>query len=77
MAYFILHSSEDGFHTEEVSKEELLERVSDPDYYGRVEICTEMPEKSDPNYWGSKLVIIKGKVVVPHAKKVVTEYEVD
>lgn len=30
----------------------------------------------DPNYWGGKLLIIKGEIIVPKAKQTIIEYEV-
>ena len=83
--YYIIHSGEDGLGIEEVTKEELLERITPnmaeegETYYGDPEILSKMPECDDGYFVGhnNALVIIKGKIISPKAKKVVTEFEVE
>lgn len=36
-----------------------------------------MPDDSDTNYWGNKVLIIKGKIVSPTEEKIVTQYNID
>ena len=73
-SYFIIAGSEDGgCHMERVSKEECLQRISG-DYYGsRRKILNRLPEDIC-NF--TDLVIIKGEIIVPKPKTVVTEYEI-
>lgn len=76
MNYFILTASEDGGHAECISRSELLKRLNE-DYWGSdVEFQTSFPSNKDMNYWGGKVVIIKGDVVAPKAVEVVKRYEV-
>lgn len=69
--YFVIYGSEDGGSMERLTKELLLKRLNEG-YYGEKEVLSELPEDID-NFNG--LVIIKGSLVVPTAKKVVTEFE--
>lgn len=81
--YYIIHSGEDGLDVEEVTKEELLERITPSEdgetYHGHTEILNTLPDCDGGYFVGhhGALVIIKGKIIVPKAKKVVTEFEVD
>lgn len=77
MAYFILHSGDDGFSAEMVDEKTLLERLNE-DYYGDVEalLTDNFPVNPDPNYWGSRLMIIKGDLVMPKPVTTVQTWEV-
>jgi len=80
--YFIITSSEDGTTVEQITKEELMSRIT-PDedgdlYYGLgAKFLNELPEWNDgyPNMSFEDVIIIKGDFVVPKEKKVVTQYE--
>jgi hypothetical protein len=81
--YVIIHASEDGDITVEfLTKDDLTERIN-PDkfgsyYYGSDAVWYEdIPEHRDPQYWFRSGLIIKGKIVSPSPKTVVTEYNVD
>ena len=81
--YYVIHSGEDGLDVDELSQEELLERIK-PDEQGEVyyggELLTKLPEINDGYIAGHgdrAFFIIKGKIISPKAKKVVTEFEVE
>ena len=63
--YFVFDVSEDGDVSFEcISKEELTKRLNE-DYWGVID-----PE--NPYFW-----IVKGKLVKPYEKKIVTEYDIE
>ena len=73
--YFVITSDEDGGHIRQMSKDELEEAVNpggvlyiDPDY---PKALINIPA-DDINYWGYHFLIIKGEIVVPQTKQVVT-----
>lgn len=82
--YFVIYCSESSTYIEQVTKEELLKSITpnedgDTDY-GKPENITfldSMPkdinwQEDNPN----TILIIKGQVVVPKPKKIVTEYDI-
>jgi hypothetical protein len=74
--YFVITAS-DGEHSIELfSKEELHERINNPDYYGSgVEFLSEVP---DMDYMGNRdILIIKGKIITPRPAEVVKIFEID
>lgn len=73
--YIVVSNSDGDLRFEQVEKEELLERVAD-NYYGTKEFVMNLKE-SDPNYWGDKIMIIKGEVVVPKPKKIIDSFDID
>jgi hypothetical protein len=82
--YYIIADSENGLDVQEVSKEELLGRLTPENgetYYGDIEILEEIPEVSDGHFHTNNdkkgVIIIKGKIIKPKEKKVVLEYEVE
>jgi len=81
--YFVLHSSEDGTSMSIFNYEELIKEVLNTDdgeaYFGTSKTMTEEEAKKDGmEYWPSdKILIIKGKVVIPKPIKVVKEFEVE
>lgn len=51
---------------------ELSESDSPPEFFDTFEQAD-----SEPMYWGRKRMLIKGDIVVPKPKQVVTEYSID
>lgn len=84
VSYFLVWPGDDGTEIEELTKEELLKRIS-PDedgdfYYGEeFKFLDKIPE-IDKGDWGqvpdNVAVVIEGKIVKPRSVKVVTKYEV-
>ncbi len=77
--YFIIHSDEDGTRVVPVTKKELLKRIAE-EYYGpNMKALPKIPD-SDKGYWMApegSYVIIKGKIIMPDARQVVTQYDVE
>ena len=75
--YFVICNSDGDTTVDCLTKEELLERLDPEDsYYGNGGYLKEISD-TDTNYWGEKVLIIKGEVVVPKEVKVVTEIDID
>ncbi len=79
--YFaIVGSFDGGCHLEQLTKEELLKKIT-PNEYGETDWClgedrmilSKPPEEID-NF--SDILIIKGEIVTPVAKKFATEFDV-
>lgn len=74
--YFIINNSDGDTTVKTVSKEELLEDLDNGDY-GENPIFLDSIPQSDTNYWGEKgYLIIKGSIVTPNAKQVITKHEI-
>ena len=74
--YFVIHVSENGdISIREMTKIHLLEMLKE-DQYG-YDVFRDKLSVRDPQYWGDKnTLIIKGEIVVPFAKKVITTYNI-
>ena len=74
--YFIISNSDGDTTITEMNKTELLEAIEENDW--GVKLCLgDIPENRDTNYWGDSILIIKGKVVTPEPKQVITSYDID
>lgn len=73
--YYVINNMDGDTHIRPYSQEALIRAVEDGEFdeYG---IFEEMPKESDTNYWGGKTLIIKGEIVSPQPKEVVTKYEI-
>lgn len=75
--YFLLSCSEDGdVRVESMSKATLLKRL-DEKYYGENPKFVDRIPNNDMMYWQGKMVLIKGKIVVPQTRQVVETYDVE
>lgn len=79
--YFIVHNSEGDTTVSRVTESELRKRLKIEDgahWYGHggfMSIEDLADRGGDTNYWKDDLLIIKGEVMVPQPKEVVTEWE--
>ena len=73
--YYIISNSYGDTRVRAITKKELEERINDADE-GPIEYLDKI-EKSDTNYWGDGVLIIKGEIIVPKAVETVTKMEVD
>lgn len=73
--YYVIHNSDGDTHVEELDSQTLKARL-DEKYYGEDTDFLRTIVSSDTNYWGEKLMIIKGSIVVPKPVQTVTEYEI-
>jgi len=69
--YFVIKNSDGNTTVDIYSKEEIQSVINPNEFgdfpYGTNETLTEdeLKEEYDTNYWKNKLLIIKGKVVIP------------
>lgn len=76
-SYFVISNSEGNTRVEQLTKTELLSRIDpeDPYYGSAVSFLKEIGNK-DTNYWHGNILIIKGSIIVPEERQVVTEYHI-
>lgn len=72
--YIVVYFSEDGVDLRYKSRTELYEFLEEAVEL-ECEFLSEIPK--DSNYVDNKYLIIKGNLVVPRARAVATEYEID
>ncbi len=75
--YFVIHNGDGDTTVTEHTKEDLLEKLEEGYWGTDTKAMHKLPDDMDTNYWGEQLLIIKGEVVSPRAKKVVTEMDID
>lgn len=73
--YFVIHNGDGDTTVREYTKEQLLEDIEE-NAWGDAIPLDAIPENSDTNYWGANILIIKGSIVTPKAKEVVTKYDI-
>jgi len=73
--YYVINNFDGDTLVSTYTKEELLNAIEDGEFSEG--IFDEFPAQADTNYWGGKSLIIKGGMVVPKPKEVVTKYEID
>lgn len=85
MSYFLIRSDEDGTTVEKVTKQQLLKYIQ-PDkhgefYFGEELVFLEAVPPSDKGYWhncpDNSAILIKGEIIVPKLKQVVTKYDIE
>lgn len=83
--YYVIQAGEGGVGVEELTKEELLKHLNDEDpYWGSdAEFSDSLPQERygrESRSWDMRstrgVVIVKGEIVVPKPKQVVTEFEI-
>jgi hypothetical protein len=74
--YYVINNSSGDTTVECITKEVLLERINEG-YWGDVEFMETIPHDRDTNYWGGDVLIIKGSIVAPKPKQIITEYTID
>ncbi len=72
MKYYLIRNSDGDVYVTEYTKQELLKELDDEDW--RDEFLESLPER-DTNYWGEKVLLIKGEIVTPQKKEVVTKHD--
>ena len=73
--YFVIRAGEDGVRISSYTKAQLLKELKLDADDSDVFLNSENFD-SDPNYWGTKTLIIKGEIVTPIVKKIVEEYDI-
>ena len=78
--YFIISNSDGDTSVTQMNRDELLEALQNDEgeegtsYWGAVDFIDNLDE-GDTNCWGGDILIIKGNILVPTPKKVVTSYD--
>jgi len=76
--YYLIHNSDGDTTVRPIDKEKFLKELADGDYGDDVYFLDEIPSNNDTNYWGeNSYLIIKGNIVTPKEKKVITEFKLD
>lgn len=82
VTYFIISADGDGdIRITSETRDGLLKRLN-PDEHGDIElmaadVLAALPDTIDVQYWdGPFALIIKGEIVTPKAKEVVTRFEI-
>lgn len=76
MKYYLIHNSDgDTMVSEYPKKDELLKEIENGEWGEKLEFLAAIPEHRDTNYWDGKMLIIKGEIVTPKKKEVVTKYD--
>ena len=76
-SYFVIYNDEGDTGVEVLSKAELEKRLDEHWYGESPQFFYGTPEESDTNYWGGGILVIKGEIVTPRAKQVVTAWEAE
>lgn len=79
--YLVIDSSEDGLTIAQVDRE-ALQRMITPGEDGYIELdasraMASVPRFRDSSEWGDLCLIIRGEIVTPRKKEVVTVYELE
>ena len=72
--YFIIRNSDGDTTVTEITKEKLLEGIDEREYDN---FLAGIPVMNDTNYWGEKVLVIKGHIVTPTVKQVATQYDIE
>lgn len=72
--FFVICNSDGDTSVTQLSKEELLKKLEEK-YWGNIEFLEKINER-DTNYWGKNILIIKGDIISPKPKTVITSYDV-
>jgi hypothetical protein len=75
-SYLVIWTTSDDMFTVHLTEEEILGRLNDPDdNWGELRFLDKMPDKNVEQWPTNSMLIIRGDIVVPKPKQVVTEYE--
>lgn len=75
MKYYLIYNSDGDTTVCEYDKEPLLTDINAGDWGESPEFLDALPKSRDTNYWKGKMLIIKGEIVTPEKKEVVTKYD--
>jgi len=73
--YFVISNSEGDTTVRTRTKTQLLNDLDNGDYGENPSFIEEIPQ-ADTNYWGDEsYLIIKGEIITPTVKQVVTKHD--
>jgi len=75
--YFVIRNSDGDTTVRGVNKENLLQEIEDGDFGENGEHILKFLPSDDTNYWSDGILIIKGQIVVPKAKEVITKFNIE
>lgn len=73
--YFVIHNGEGDTTVTEFTKEKLIKALEDNNWGEGIEALTTIKER-DTNYWGGRILIIKGNIVTPKPVETVVRYDI-
>lgn len=71
--YFVIRNSDGDTSVTPMTKKQILEYLNEDE---GTDFLLQIPSNHDTNYWGDKVLIIKGEVVTPTPKEKVIEYTI-
>lgn len=74
--YFVITCSDGDTIIDTISKEELTKRLNNQYYGDKINVLKKI-EHEDTNYWGEKMAIIKGELVVPEPIEVIKQFDIE
>lgn len=74
--YYVIHNGDGDTTIREYTKEQLLKELDEEGGFSEG-IFGKMPSESDTNYWHGRTLIIKGGIVTPIERAVVTQFDID
>jgi len=78
MSYFLIYQDDEEATVKRVTEKELKEMLKEMIENEEEVIFLKKIESTDPAYWEENAyLLIKGEIIVPKPKEVVTEYEID
>ena len=72
--FFVICNSDGNTSVTQLSKEELLKQLEE-EYWGDIVEFIEKINETNTNYWGDNILIIKGDIISPKPKTVITSYD--
>ncbi len=75
MKYYLIHNCDGDTTVSEIIKDEFLAEIEGGQWGESPEFLDAIPKDRDTNYWKGKMLIIKGEIVTPKEKEVVTKYD--
>jgi hypothetical protein len=73
MNYIVIECTADGVSVTSYDEDRLQDMLTEHDNVDFVKDFDEI----DPNYWDGKIMIIKGDIVVPKPKRVITKFALE
>lgn len=77
--YWMINCSEDGdVYVQRYTRAELEAEIAEhiEDTGKPIAFFNSVPASIDPQYWNGQALLIKGDIVTPQPKQVITKYEV-
>ncbi len=74
--YFVITAGDGDTYIKQYTKDELLKALAE-EYWGDNTVFLDLTHSMDPDYWPENgMLIIKGEIVAPTPKDVVTAWDI-